>query len=290
MSRPAHAPLITVVISNYNHATYIEASIRSVLEQTYENIELLVYDDGSRDDSVAIIQKLADEYGFFFQAQSNRGLSQTLNDAIKRASGEFFAPFGSDDIMLSDRFEKQVPWIIARPMVGIAAGNVIKIDARGEALSAKRQRKRSERLLDFNHLFLDDKTVPVAATLLFRTAALQQIGGFNEEIRLEDLYVELKIMEAGWKLGAMEDVLAYYREHPTNTIKNLRFMHDAVLKTYACFAQHPGYEKVVGRWINHSFLRASNRDKVFAKECLKQLPLRYWNLKTLRGIWRLLTA
>ncbi len=130
----------------------------------------------------------------------------------------------------------------------------------------------------------------MAATLLFRKSALQAIGGFNPDIRLEDLYVELKIAEAGWKIGIMQDVLAYYREHATNTIKNLHFMHHAVLKTYACFAQHPGYDEVRAHWINHQFLRAANRDKAFAKECLRQLPLRYWNLKTLRGIWRLLTA
>ena len=283
-------PLVTVIISSYNHAPYIEASIRSVLAQTYPNIELLVYDDGSQDNSVETIQRLADEYGFFFQAQENKGLSRTLNQGIARAQGEFIAPFGSDDIMLPDRLARQVPWLLAHSDVGIAAGNVIKIDARGQLLANRRQRRRPERLLDFNDLFLGHKSVPVAATLLFRKTALQAAGGFNPEIRLEDLYVELKITEAGWKIGVMPDVLAYYREHPTNTIKNLHFMHEAVMKTYACFAHHAGYNEVCARWINHQFLRAANRDKPFAKECLRQLPLRYWNMKTLRGVWRLLTT
>jgi len=283
-------PLVSVIISNFNHASYIEASIRSVLEQTYSNIELLVYDDGSSDNSIDIIQRLADQHGFFFQPQANQGLSKTLNTAIERARGELIAPFGSDDIMLPDRFEKQVPWLIARPQVGIAAGNIIKIDETGKHQPDRRQRQYPERLITFEDLFLGRIKGPPAATLLFRKTILQDCGGFNPEIRLEDLYIELKITELGWHIGAMSDALAYYREHPTNTIKNLRFMHEAVLKTYACFAQHPDYEIVLNQWINHQFLRASNRDKAFARECLRSLPIQAWNLKTLRGMWRLLTA
>ena len=86
-----HQPRVTVIISCYNHAQYIEACIRSVLEQSYPNIELLVYDDGSRDDSVAVIRKLADEFGFFFQPQANQGLANTLNAALQRASGGLVA-------------------------------------------------------------------------------------------------------------------------------------------------------------------------------------------------------
>jgi alpha-1,3-rhamnosyltransferase len=283
-------PLVTVIISSYNHAAYIEASIRSVLEQTYANIELLVYDDGSRDNSVEIIQRLADAHGFFFQPQRNQGLSSTLNAAIARASGDFIAPFGSDDIMLPERIERQMAWLLQYPDVGIAAGNIIKIDEHGNRHPAKRQRLYPQRFLDFDDMFLGRKPSPPTATLLFRKQALLDIGGFNPDIRLEDLYVELKITERGWQIGVMEDVLAYYRVHPTNTVKDLQFMHDAVLKTYALFSHHPGYEQVRIDWINHQFLRAANRDKAFARECLRELPWRAWNMKTLRGIWRLLTA
>ncbi len=281
-------PLVTVIISCYNHASYIEAAIQSVLDQTYPNIELLVYDDGSRDNSVKIIQRLADQHHFFFQAHANRGLAVTLNHGIARSRGELIAPFGSDDVMLPERLSKQVPWMLAHPNVGIAGGNVLKIDAQGNFHPAKRQRQHPERFLDFDDLFLGGKTQPPTATLLFKKEALLAIGGFNEELRLEDLYVLLKITEAGWKIGVMEDVLSHYRVHPTNTVKDLNMMHEAVLKTYSYFSQHAGYKQACADWNNHQFLRAANRDKVLARECLRQLSLRDWNMKTLRGIWRLL--
>lgn len=285
---PANAPVVSVIISSYNHARYIEAAILSVINQTYPNVELLVYDDGSRDNSIEIIRPLADRHGFFFQPQKNRGLAVTLNQGIERASGELIAPFGSDDIMLPDRFEKQIPWLLAHKNVGIAGGNILKIDADGKFHPQKRQRQHPQRFLDFDDLFLGRKTQPPTATLLFRKDALLAIGGFNKDIRLEDLYVLLKITESGWEIGVMQDILSHYRVHPTNTVKDLRMMHESVLKTYAHFSQHSGYRDVVDDWINHQFLRASNRDKAFARECFKQLPLSAWNMKTLRGLWRLL--
>lgn len=281
------APVVSVIISCYNHENYIEAAILSVINQTYSNIELLVYDDGSRDNSVGVIQRLADQYGFFFQAQANRGLANTLNQGIARARGELIAPFGSDDIMLPERFAHQVPWLMAHPEIGIAGGNILKIDETGKFHPEKRQRQHPERFLDFDDLFLGRKAAPPTATLLFRKSALLDIEGFNPDIRLEDLYVLLKIVERGWKIGVMDEILSHYRVHPTNTVKDLRLMHEAVLKTYGYFSHHAGYEKVCNDWINHQFLRASNRDKAFARECLKQLPLSAWNMKTLRGVWRL---
>lgn len=283
-------PLISVIISCYNHARYVEASIRSVLDQTYPAVELLVYDDGSQDGSVEIIGRLSQQYGFFFQAQTNQGLSRTLNAGVERAHGSFIAPFGSDDIMFPDRLAKQLPWLMERPELGVAAGNVIKIDERGEPHPDKKQRHHAERTLDFDDLFLGRKAIPPTATLLFRREALLQAGGFDPEIRLEDLYILLKILEKGWKIGVMDEALAYYRVHSHNTVKDLHFMHDNVLKTYACFREHPAYPQVVHAWLNHQFLKASNRDKGFARRCLSELPLTAWNWKTLRGLWRLLTA
>ena len=93
-------PLVTAVIASYNHGPYVEASILSVLGQTYPHIELLVIDDGSRDDSVERIRRLQALHGFDFRVQENRGLARMLNEAVARARGSLIAPFGSDDVML----------------------------------------------------------------------------------------------------------------------------------------------------------------------------------------------
>ncbi len=124
-------PLVSVIIASYNHAHYIEASILSVLAQSYSSVELLVVDDGSSDDSVARIEALQRVHGFDFRVQANQGLSRTLNEVIARAKGSLIAPFGSDDIMLPERLALQVAHLADRPEVGICAGAIRSIDAAG---------------------------------------------------------------------------------------------------------------------------------------------------------------
>ncbi|HHJ4328214.1 TPA: glycosyltransferase family 2 protein, partial [Klebsiella pneumoniae] len=141
---------------------------------------------------------------------------------------------------------------------------------------------------DFEDVFLDRKPGAPAPTLLFRREALERVGGFDPQIRLEDLLIELKITHTGYRLDILPDVLALYRVHATNTYKNHHFMVDNVLKTYACFRDHPAYAKVCARFRNSMLLKCARQDKALARDLLAELPLREWNMKTLRGLWRLL--
>lgn len=281
-------PLVSVIIASYNHARFIEASIRSVYAQTYPNIELLVVDDGSKDDSVAVIEALQAELGFDFRTQSNKGLCTTLNEAIARSRGQYIAPLGSDDVMLPERLALQVPFMQAHPETGICAGGIIIIDGEGNPLPDKRQRQRPARRLDFDDLFMDKKPGPPAPTLLFRRDALERVGGFDPSIRIEDYFIELRIARAGYFIDILEQPLAQYRVHGTNTYKNRRLMIETELAIYRHFQDHPGYEQTKARYINAMFTKVAAEDKPLARELLRQLPWRSWNLKTLKGIWRLL--
>ncbi|MNZ17250.1 glycosyltransferase family 2 protein [Pseudomonas sp. BNK-15] len=288
----ADTPLVTVIIASYNHARYIEASINSVINQTYKNIELLVVDDGSKDESPAVLKRLQEQHGFDLRFQANQGLARTLNDAIARARGDLIVPFGSDDIMLPHRIATQVEYMNGKPEVGICSANIETIDQDGNVMGAREQRNRNLpfRRLDFDDLFLDRKPGPMAATLMLRREALEKVGGFNADIRLEDVYIELSIARAGYFIDVLGEVLAQYRDHPTNTFKNGRFMVDNVLRTFAVFSDHPQYEQVCMRFRNSMVLKYANRDKALSREILSQIPLKYWNRKTLRGIWRMVCS
>lgn len=287
MSEMSEQPLVSVIISSYNHGPYIEASIESVLAQTYPHLELLVVDDGSSDDSVERIRVLHERHGFDFLAQPNQGLARTLNECIARSRGSLIAPFGSDDVMQPERIATQVAYLQGKPEVGICAGNIQHIDAAGNPLG-RRDRARPFRRLDFEDVFNSEKAGAPAPTLLFRREALEAVGGFDPSIRLEDLLVELKITRAGYFIDVLPDVLAKYRVHGANTYKNRRFMIETVLSTYAHFDDHPAYPAVCARFINSMLLKCARDDKALARELLGQLPLRYWNGKTLRALGRLL--
>lgn len=281
-------PVVTVIIASYNHAPYIEQSILSVLNQTYSNIELLVVDDGSSDDSVERIRRLQALHGFDFRVQQNQGLTNTLNGAIARAKGSLIVPFGSDDIMLPERIATQVAYLDGKPEVGICAGNIELIDSDGNLFPENRQRRDVPfRRLDFDDMFLERKPYPPAPTLMIRREALEKVGGFDPNIRLEDLLIELKITHAGYFIDGLNVVMARYRKHATNSYKNNRFMIDNILRTYALFSEHPLYEEVRYKFLSSMFLKVSNRDRKLARELLAQIPFKAWNKKTWRGLGRL---
>ncbi|HAL67180.1 glycosyltransferase [Pseudomonas sp. DE0010] len=284
----ADPTLVTVIIASYNHGPYIEQSILSVLNQTYPHIELLVVDDGSTDDSVERIERLQAQHGFDFRVQRNKGLTHTLNEAIARAKGTLIAPFGSDDIMMPDRIAIQVQYMADKPEVGICAGNIELIDSQGELFPEARQRREVPfRRLDFEDMFLERKPYPPAPTLLIRREALQKVGGFDPDIRLEDLLIELKVTHAGYFIDGLSVVMARYRKHASNSYKNHRFMIDNILRTYAKFKDHPAYEQVKFKALNSMFLKVANRDRKLARELLAQIPLRAYTRKTWRGLGRL---
>lgn len=285
----ADPTLVTVIIASYNHGPYIEQSILSVLNQTYPHIELLVVDDGSTDDSVERIERLQAQHGFDFRVQRNKGLTHTLNEAIARAKGSLIAPFGSDDIMMPDRIAIQVQYMADKPEVGICAGNIELIDSQGELFPEARQRREVPfRRLDFEDMFLERKPYPPAPTLLIRREALEKVGGFDPDIRLEDLLIELKVTHAGYFIDGLSVVMARYRKHASNSYKNHRFMIDNILRTYAKFKDHPAYEQVKFKALNSMFLKVANRDRKLARELLAQIPLRAYTRKTWRGLGRLL--
>lgn len=283
-------PLVSVVIASYNHARFIEESIRSVYAQTYPNIELLVVDDGSTDDSVEVISRLQQELGFDFRVQANKGLCTTLNDAIARSSGAYIAPLGSDDAMLPHRLSMQIPFMEARPETGICAGGIIVIDGQGNPLPERKQRHRPARRLDFEDLFLDRKPGPPAPTLLFRREAIERVGGYDPSIRIEDYFIELRIAHLGYFVDIMAEPLALYRVHGTNTYKNRRLMIETELAIYKHFEDHPGYERTRLRYLNAMFAKVAMEDRHLAREVLAQIPWRKRNLKTLKGVWRLLSS
>ena len=279
--------LVTVIIASFNHAPYIEQSILSVAEQTYQHVELLVIDDGSIDDSVMRIEALQAIHGFDFRVQKNKGLTRTLNEAIARAKGSFIAPFGSDDIMSKDRLAIQMEHVVDKPEVGICAGNIELMQADGTPYPGKTRGEIAPfRRMDFEDVFLERKPYAPAPTMLIRREALEKVGGFNPAIRLEDLYIQLKITHAGYCIDALGAMLARYRKHPTNSYKNIRFMTESILRIYQDYSDHPAYEQVKFRFINSMLVKASRRDRILAKELIAQLPLRAWNRRTLASLLR----
>jgi len=104
------SPLVSILIPSYNHESYIKEALDSSLNQTYDNLEILVLDDGSSDNSISIIKEYANKYPKkikFFQ-QENSGVAKTLNKLINLSQGKYLSLMASDDILYPTKLEKQV--------------------------------------------------------------------------------------------------------------------------------------------------------------------------------------
>jgi len=114
-------PLVSVLLPVYNGAEYLAASIESILSQTYRNLELIIVDDGSEDNSAEIIRRFHDPRIRPYH-QENQGLARTLNRAILMAEGEFIARQDQDDLSLPQRLEKQIMFFETHPHHGMVGG------------------------------------------------------------------------------------------------------------------------------------------------------------------------
>jgi alpha-1,3-rhamnosyltransferase len=279
-------PLVSVIISCHNHQAYIQQCIESVARQTYPNIELIVFDDGSSDNSPALLKSLSEKYGFFFQAQKNAGLTRTLNKALDMAKGKYINPLGSDDILMLDKIEKQVDFLEQHEDIAMLGGNIICIDKEG--VITPHQKFTAYRNVDFDSVFSNHKLGPSAPTTMIRADVLRKVGGYNPDNNLEDLYLWLKITHSGYKIAILNDVLAYYRKHDSNATKNYRFMTESILNTYNDYKDHPSYASAYNKILISRFLKTSKFDRGHAWKLLKQVDPGFYNLKVLRGFVYLL--
>lgn len=274
--------LVSIIVACYNHEDYITPCIESIVNQTYNNIELIVIDDGSTDKSADILQQLSQKYHFSFERQENMGLTKTLNKALSKAKGKYIAPIGSDDILMLDKTEKQVNFLNNRQDIAVVGGNILCIDDNGHI--KQKQRFKNYHEADFKTVFLTPKQIPAAPTVMIRADVLSEVNGFNTETNLEDLDLWLRITHRGYKIAILDDLFAYYREHSSNSYKNYQFMTESLMQTYANYSNEPEYLDVKNQVLLRMFLKVSKKDRNYAWQILKQISPKYYNLKFFRGL------
>lgn len=237
-------PLVSVVIPCYNHAEFVQYSIQSVIDQSYENIELLIIDDGSPDHSVEKINEMVEACEqrfsrFEFRSRANKGLSATLNEALEWCQGEFFSTLASDDQMFQDKSAIQVEYLQKNPEYVAVFGAVQLIDNNNKIIGEIRQ---EDKVFSFNDLMYTDRFLP-APTQMIRLSELRKTGGFVSGMIVEDWYMYLKLMESGGKILYTDQLFSYYRAHGGNTYSNPYKMALGCLQVVNEFQQQPLFKK-----------------------------------------------
>lgn len=207
------APIISVIMSVFNNEKYVGKAIQSILEQTYEDFEFIIIDDGSTDRSLEVIRRYAkkDPRIKVLSNTSNVGISKSRNSGLGIASGEFMAVMDSDDICMTDRFMKQYCFLSSNlDYVGVGS-EVLVVDPEGWPLTIRGHKYDNEGIN--KRLLMSDGGAITHSSLFCRLRAVNMAGRYNENlVNTVDFDLFLRLSELG-KLANLEDILLKWRQH-----------------------------------------------------------------------------
>jgi len=220
-------PFISVVIPTYNQAEYLRPCLESVLEQTYPFFEVIIINDGSTDETQAILEGFRSHSNIRFFQQSNQGLSAARNSGLERAKGDYIALLDSDDLMLPERLETQLEFLQSNEAIDIVYTAVTLIDEKGNLLSTMRRESIPTENFLAEEFFRNQ--VPSPSTIMAKQGVFESYP-FDSDLRAgEDL--EWIIRTAHHHSFQYLDIpLTLYRRHQQNISENLSKLREIELK------------------------------------------------------------
>lgn len=261
-------PLISIIIPNFNRQHLIQRAIESVNQQHYSNVEIIVVDDQSTDQSVSIIQDLQKQQDnlSLFVIEENRGANACRNIGVEKARGEYLAFLDSDDYFLPTKLEKQVRILQDRPEVGFVV----------TGFGAKAVHSLPEGIIPLKET-IKQNNLGGFSTLMVRKELFQQVGGLDSNLlscQDWDLFLKLLQVSQGYKLA--EDLVAY------------EVQEDSISKNSTKVIQ--GYQIVSkkARAINQTLQALPEKDLLAYQEYY--LAMRYFKLgqikETRQQLWK----
>lgn len=173
--------LISVYITNHNYDKYLKQSIESVLDQTFQDFELLIIDDGSTDNSREIIEQYRDHPKISIIYQNNKGLNITNNIAMRASNGKYLMRLDADDFLEKEALEKMSSALESDGELGLVFPDYYYVDAEGNRTGIE-QRHNFEK-----EVSLYDQPAHGACTMI-RLQFLKELGGYNESFTCQDGY------------------------------------------------------------------------------------------------------
>jgi alpha-1,3-rhamnosyltransferase len=238
-------PLVSVAIPAYNHAAYIEACLASVCAQTYPELELILIDDGSPDDTLEVARRFLARYPERFrrvllERRENRGVSANSNACIEACKGEWVHLLGSDDLLYPEKIARIqraiLDWNLADLALVHADADFVDAAGRPVQRSSLLPRPASGPQADaYRWIFMGRHSIFNPTVALHRKSFIDA-GGFDLTLALEDIdcWLRLSVRHA---IARVPEVLASYRKHPGNTLRRRVRMLGAQFATYAKFIE-----------------------------------------------------
>lgn len=203
---------VSVIMSVYNGERFLSESIESILNQTFNDFELVIINDGSTDNTEKILESYNDSRIKVFN-QKNVGLTKSLNKAIKLSRGEYIARMDADDCALPERFQKQVNFLDVHTDIGMIGTQNMVIDEQGKVIGKKRypvsDNELRKVLIKYNPF--------LHASVMIKKEVFETVGLYNEnKIRGQDYELWFRIAKH-FKLANIQENLMLQRWRGDNT-------------------------------------------------------------------------
>ena len=221
------SPSVTVLMGVYNGLPRLEHAIRSIQEQTLQDFEFLIIDDGSTDGSARLIQQFAgaDSRIRLISHAANRGLGAVLNQGVAAARGALIARMDADDFSLPERLERQVDYFRQHPGTDVVGSYALDVDARGRRVRERRVPVDHQRIVElvWSNPFIH-------TTVMFRRDAVLRVGSYAARLqRRQDYDLWFRCVRAGLQLANIPETLVHYHfSDETMRRNNIRAMVDQV--------------------------------------------------------------
>ncbi|WP_050019959.1 MULTISPECIES: glycosyltransferase [Chryseobacterium] len=244
-------PLVSILIPSYNHSRFITETLNSVKKDTYTNKEIVIIDDGSKDDSVQVIRewiKNNPDNKITFINRENRGLCATLNELLENAKGDYVVLVASDDLLINNTIAERVDILrnsdkmvlLSDAEVIDSHGNISHQSALSDFHKADKDKYRDEQNLLDEIIFNFSIS---GAVLMVDVNIFKLIGKYPEDLRAEDLYFYISAAAKN-KILFYDKIVSKYRIHESNTSGVNPELLLAVLKTYKrLFFKIPGFTR-----------------------------------------------
>lgn len=238
--------LASVIIPTFNRPTYLAEAVESVLSQTYPAIEIIIIDDGTKDEGKATRQVLEPYVPLVtYVYQENRGIGAAVNRGISLAKGEFIQRLDDDDRLHKEKIEKCVQVFDQRPAVGLVATGYQTIDGSGNCLRSNMARPYPG---NAGLLFSLMSCISAQVAVMVRRSCHEVVGLYRADIMAEDYEMWIRIARR-YEIATINEPLAFYRRHQgniTNPANQPKLERDVLQFTRSYLEEIPLEELIPG--------------------------------------------
>jgi glycosyltransferase involved in cell wall biosynthesis len=249
-------PLVTILAISYNQEKYIRQTLDSIKAQTYKNIQLIIADDGSADNTKTIIKDWITNTWpdcIFLDHQVNKGVTKNLNSALPYIKGDFYQFIGCEDMMMPDKIERQVALLAGNNEYDIVYSDMVRIDEHGKLYELSHYKANSYNIPQSGFIYenLIDRCFVATPTALMRTKVLFTLGGDNEALQVNDY---------DFWLRAAKQFKFLYDETPT---MQYRIISTSISNKRGCFVFRNGFSMFYLNYDNRKPYRQKFDQRLF---------------------------